>query len=103
MYTSKNVKKYSEPPLGVSVSSAGASPADGGGRVGGTCKGGVSGGLAGGAPALTPGIWKDISPPGVPYGQNGTIALGVAVDPCNPAILYLCITGFDPVMAKGGV
>src|SRR5260221_443610 len=67
-----------------SSGSAGASSADGGGRVGGTCKGGVSSGLAGGAPALMPGVWKDISPPGVPYGQNGTIALGVAVDPCNP-------------------
>ena len=83
--------------------SGGGSVADGGGRVSGTCKGGVSSGLAGGAPALTPGLWKDISPPGVPYGQNGTIALGIAVDPCNPAIIYLCITGFDPVMAKGGI
>src|SRR5450432_1204599 len=83
--------------------SGGGSVADGGGRVSGTCKGGLSSGLAGGAPAFTPGLWKDISPPGVPYGQNGTIDLGIAVDPCNPAIIYLCITGFDPVMAKGGI
>jgi hypothetical protein len=81
----------------------GNSAIDGGARAGGTCERGMSMALAGGAPALVAGTWKDISPPGIPFGQNGTIALGVALDPCNPSVLYVCITGFDPVMAKGGL
>src|SRR4051794_39606066 len=55
-----------------SSGTGGSSAADGGSRFGGKCKGAASNGLAGGAPALTPGVWKDISPPGVPYGQDGT-------------------------------
>ena len=81
--------------------SGGSVVVDGGGRVGGKCKGGASNGLAGGAPALTPGVWKDISPPGVPYGQDGTIALGVAVDPCNPLHALLMHHRIQPGHGEG--
>jgi photosystem II stability/assembly factor-like uncharacterized protein len=88
----------------VEAGSAGSNASSGAaGSPGVAGHGGAAGSPGSAGTALTPGLWKDISPPGVPYGQDGTIALGVAVDPCNPAILYLCITGYNPVTAKGGV
>ena len=54
-------------------------------------------GLPAGAPALTPGTWKDISPPGWPFGAAFT--QGITVDPCNPAVIYLSTSSFDPSQA----
>ncbi len=51
-------------------------------------------GLPAGAPVLVPGEWTDISPPDVPFG-NDTFTQGLAIDPCDPAILYLTVSAFD--------
>jgi hypothetical protein len=62
-----------------------------------TCATPPSPGLPSGSPALTAGVWKDISQ------GTGTASMRscIAVDPCNPAVLYLCTGDFDA--AKGGL
>ena len=59
------------------------------------------------APVLTAGMWRDISPVEVPFGNtdpnNPTFTQGIAVDPCNAATLYLCVDGFDTTAAKAGL
>jgi hypothetical protein len=71
-----------------------------------TCTSGKTA-LPAGAPVLTSGVWKNISPPGPPWGgnpgNNDAFTQGVSIDPCNPATIYVSIVGFDPVIAKGGV
>src|ERR1019366_4441950 len=54
------------------------------------------------APTLTPGTWVNISAKSVPFGgDDGTnagdhvYAQGLAVDPCNPAVLYQTVSGFN--------
>jgi len=54
-----------------------------------------------GAPALTVGTWTNISPTGVPFGDAFT--QGVALDPCDPATLYLTVCSFDVVGNKAGL
>jgi hypothetical protein len=47
-------------------------------------------------PALTAGIWKDITPPAVPTGTNETcIGQGVAIDPTEPNTIYWCTTPYN--------
>lgn len=49
-----------------------------------------------GKPDLEPGIWTDITPKHLGLGSNVTmIAQGIAVDPCDPSILYWGNTPFD--------
>jgi hypothetical protein len=87
---------------------AGKSGASGGGSSGATtaseqCDTLPAPGLPADAPAFGAGTWTDISPPGVPFNDDGTIALGLAVDRCNPATLYTTVTAYDPIADKGGV
>ena len=68
------------------------------------CK--ATGSLGDGAPALTVGMWVNISPPGVPFGDNNgspTFTQGIAIDPCDPSILYLTVDGFDVGGSKAGL
>src|SRR5262245_29709416 len=40
-------------------------------------------------PTLTPGVWQDITPPGIQKGAPETcLGQGVAIDPNNPATIY---------------
>ena len=64
-----------------------------------TCK--ASGKLPAGAPQLTKGQWVNISPKDVPWGKGFT--QGMALDPCDPATMYLTVCGFDPVGVKAGL
>jgi photosystem II stability/assembly factor-like uncharacterized protein len=53
---------------------------------------------AGTPPALKVGVWTNISPPTVPFGQigdNQVEAAGIAMDISNPYTLYLCEGGFN--------
>jgi hypothetical protein len=96
--------------------SSGGATGHGGGGSGGANLGGGSGeggvaakcdkpvgaGLPPGAPSLTKGTWKDISPAGVNFGSSGPVfTQGLAVDPCNPAVIYLTAGAFDA--SKGGL
>jgi len=74
---------------------------DGGMGVAAKCDTAVGPGLPSGAPVLTKGTWKDISPAGVNIGVGSIFTQGMAVDPCNPAILYLTVDAFDS--PKGGL
>ncbi|HEV8246418.1 MAG TPA: hypothetical protein VGP93_11645, partial [Polyangiaceae bacterium] len=58
------------------------------------CEAPVGPGLPDGAPALETGTWKAINPAGFPFDEN-TSTLGVSVDPCNPAVLYVCTGSYD--------
>jgi photosystem II stability/assembly factor-like uncharacterized protein len=51
-------------------------------------------GLPADAPALEVGVWTDISPEGPPFG-NDTFTQGLAIDPCNPAIIYVAVSAFE--------
>src|SRR5262245_11788787 len=44
-------------------------------------------GLPNDAPALEPGRWTDITPPGLDL-MNANWCTGISIDPCNPATLY---------------
>jgi len=44
------------------------------------------------APVLETGVWKKITPPGLP---SGSFAQGIALDPCNPATLYATFSGYN--------
>jgi hypothetical protein len=53
-------------------------------------------------PTLTPGTWKYIGVPGLTQGDPTSLSgCSVAVDPCNPAILYWTNAPFDA--ANGGL
>jgi hypothetical protein len=82
--------------------STGTGGGSGGGGVRQKCTGTVTTTLPGGAPSLTPGVWKDITPPGIPKGDaQYLIGQGFAIDPCNMATLYWGTTPFDA--AWGGL
>jgi hypothetical protein len=70
-----------------------------GGPVGSKCDNPMGPGLPAGAPQLTPGMWKDISPAGVDF--DPVFTQGLAVDPCNPAVLFLTTDAFES--SKGGL
>ncbi len=76
---------------GASGASTGGASGDGGRAIGALekCAAAPSPGLPHGAPSLTAGTWKNISPAQVPWDKSNT--QGMAVDPCNPAVLYLCV------------
>jgi hypothetical protein len=54
-----------------------------------------------GKPALTVGVWTNISPAEVPFGDAFT--QGLAIDPCDPATLYLTVDSFDVEVNKAGL
>jgi hypothetical protein len=81
---------------GSSAGGTGGSGASGGSPNGGssgnggngttlTCSGEIAP-LPEGAPALEPGVWKNISPSPWP---DGICATGLAVNPCNPGVIYV--------------
>lgn len=48
------------------------------------------------APKLTPGVWVDITPPGVNKADETTmIGQGLVIDPCNPSVVYWGNTPYD--------
>jgi photosystem II stability/assembly factor-like uncharacterized protein len=54
--------------------------------------------LPSGAPALQPGVWKQINPAGVNFhsdGKTDTFTQGITLDPCNAGTLYLSVSSFD--------
>jgi hypothetical protein len=52
-------------------------------------------GLPDDAPDLEPGVWTDISPPSIEKGDpEYMLGQGIAVDPCNPAVIYWGNTPF---------
>ena len=83
-------------------SGSGGSNAAGGAGSGGSSGSGNEGGVTGAAcsdptaPVLVPGVWKDISPPAFAEiaGQNPFMQ-GVALDPNNSCVLYVCIQSFS--------
>ncbi len=76
-------------------SSGGGLLGDGGVGVAAKCGTPVGPGLPPGAPVLTKGTWKDISPAGVNIGTGPIFTQGMAVDPCNPGVLFLTVSAFD--------
>ena len=55
------------------------------------------------APALKDDHWTSINPPSLKFvgePQTGPFVQGMAVDPCNSAIIYLCVDSFD--ISQGG-
>jgi hypothetical protein len=52
-------------------------------------------------PTLTVGVWTNISPVDVPFGDAFT--QGMAIDPCDPATLYLTVDSFDVEVNKAGL
>jgi hypothetical protein len=66
------------------------------------CSTAVNSALPATAPALEPGVWKNITPPGIPLGNaQDVIGQGFAIDPCNLSTIYWGTTPFDS--AKGGL
>jgi hypothetical protein len=57
------------------------------------------------APALEPGVWKNITPSGggISFGGEGNLTQGMTMVPCNPATLYLavCAVGGSASYPKG--
>jgi len=48
------------------------------------------------APVVTPGVWVDITPPGVNKADEQTmIGQGITTDPCNPSVIYWGNTPYD--------
>jgi hypothetical protein len=61
-------------------------------------------GLPTNAPVLTPGVWRDVSPAGPPFGSSTfTFTQGIAIDPCNRAVIYVAVQGFDYTAARAGL
>lgn len=53
-------------------------------------------------PALTVGVWKNLTPAGVTMtADNHVFCQGMAIDPSHPSTLYLCVCAYDP--SKGGL
>lgn len=65
---------------------------------------GGTGGPSGPTPALPVGEWVNITPTASDFAGEpgiGSFGQGVAVDPCNPSILYFAKCDFD--VSKGGI
>jgi hypothetical protein len=81
----------------------GAGPSGGSGGsnpgVSAKCETPVGPGLPDGAPTLEAGTWVNISPAEWPFDTDPFFTQGIAVDPCNPAILYLTTSAFDTTNA----
>jgi hypothetical protein len=82
--------------MGGAGGSGGATRLDGGVFVGPTCAS-ASAKFPTDAPQLTTGIWKDISPKGPKFGwgAENVFVQGMAIDPCNPATIYVTVSGFN--------
>lgn len=69
-----------------------------------TCRSKITA-LPGDAPALTPGVWKNVSPSGdgLSFGSDANLTQGMTIDPCNSATLYLavCAVGGSGSYPKG--
>ncbi len=53
-------------------------------------------------PALTGGVWKNITPVGVTMtADNHVFCQGVTLDPVHPYTMYLCVCAYDET--KGGL
>jgi len=53
-------------------------------------------------PALPPGVWQNLTPPGVTMtADNHVFCQGLAIDPTHPSTLYLCVCAYD--VSKGGL
>jgi hypothetical protein len=51
---------------------------------------------AAGRPDLIPGEWKNITPPAAQVDLSANVfCQGMAIDPNDPSVLYLCVCGFD--------
>jgi hypothetical protein len=64
------------------------------------CKAGAAGIIpfTGSLPVLTPRVWKNVSPAMVPFGADPHALIGasaIAMDPCNPATLYVTVGGYN--------
>jgi hypothetical protein len=70
----------------------GGSESTGGGSQ--RCGAPAPAGLPDDAPALAPGVWTNVGPAQVTFG-NDVFTQGLAIDPCDPAILYLTVSAFD--------
>jgi hypothetical protein len=83
---------------GSSVENGGGGEMGGAGGSAGTSSGsgGCSeyGALPSDAPALESGTWSDVSPEGFPFDPN-TSTLGITIQPCNPAVLYVCTGSYS--------
>lgn len=56
------------------------------------------------APALRSDAWTRLNPPSVTFAgepQTGAFVQGLAIDPCNPSTIYLCINHFDVSQGAG--
>jgi hypothetical protein len=69
---------------------------DAGPFIGPTCANGSTK-LPSGAPSLTAGVFKNISPkgPSFGWGAENVFVQGMTLDPCNPATLYVTVSGFN--------
>jgi photosystem II stability/assembly factor-like uncharacterized protein len=86
------------PAAGTSAGRAGI-VSDGGGASSVTCAEPST--TPDGTPALTVGVWTNISPKDVPFGDAFT--QGMAIDPCDTATLYLTVCSFDVEGNKAGL
>jgi len=78
--------------------------ADGGAIVPVGCRTGAAmNALPATAPTLVPGTWKNISPTQVKWGAGAANTQGMAVDPCNPSTLYLCVASNNMQVTTPGV
>jgi photosystem II stability/assembly factor-like uncharacterized protein len=88
---------------GGSAASTGTSYGSGGFHVP-TCAADANFALPDNAPELAPHVWTNVGPADVPFGTVGevdTVAVGVALDPCNPATIYLSVASPDEQSQTG--
>jgi hypothetical protein len=91
---------------GTGGSSGGSAGSGGGGFVPPSCANGVTT-LPSDAPKLAAGMWTQINPASVTFGHNTAshnqdiFTQGLAVDPCNPATIYLTVCA-NPVTGNTG-
>jgi photosystem II stability/assembly factor-like uncharacterized protein len=57
-----------------------------------------------GAPALEVGVWTYLNPPEVTFGSDPAVfTQGLALDPCNPNVIYVGVCAFDPEPQRAGL
>jgi hypothetical protein len=57
-----------------------------------------------GAPALEVGVWTYLNPPQVTFGTDPAVfTQGLALDPCNPNVIYVGVCAFDPEPTNAGL
>ena len=75
---------------------------DHGPPVGCQAQGGGSTAMPAGAPVLPVGVWTNISPAALDWG-NGPFTQGITLDPCHAGTLYLSVCAFDVSLKNPGV